>query len=113
MSHFAKVLNKKVVSVIRAEQDYIDTFVDETPGEWIQTSYNTYGNQHPEGTPLRGNFAGIGHTYDKTNDVFYESQPYPSWILNETTWTWEAPIDYPDDGLMYHWNEENLKWSNG
>ena len=111
MSHFAKVLNNKVVSVIRAEQDYIDTFVDETPGEWIQTSYNTYGNQHPEGTPLRGNFAGIGHTYDKTNDVFYESQPYPSWTLNKATWTWEAPEPYPNDNLMHHWNEETLSWT--
>ena len=61
MSHFAKVLNKKVVSVIRAEQDYIDTFVDETPGEWIQTSYNTYGSHQPgSGTAGQGNAGGQG-----------------------------------------------------
>ena len=111
MSHFAKVLNNKVVSVIRAEQDYIDTFIDETPGEWIQTSYNTYGSQHNlGGTPLRGNFAGIGHTYDKTNDVFYGPQTYPSWTLNETTWTWEAPTSYPDDDKIYTWNESTTAW---
>jgi hypothetical protein len=111
MSHFAKVLNKKVVSVIRAEQDYIDTFIDETPGEWIQTSYNTYGSQHNlGGTPLRGNFAGIGHTYNKVNDVFYAPQTYPSWTLNETTWTWEAPTSYPDDDKIYTWNESTTAW---
>ena len=109
MSHFAKVLDGKVIQVIVAEQEFFDTFVDTSAGEWIQTSYNTYGNQHPENKPLRGNFAGIGFTYDKTNDVFYAPQPYPSWLLNESTWLWEAPIAMPTDGL-YQWDEATTSW---
>ena len=92
MSHFAKVCDGKVTQVIVAEQEFFDTFVDSSPGTWLQTSYNTHGNQHPEGRPLRGNYAGIGYNYDATNDVFYAPQPFPSWILNNTTWLWEAPV---------------------
>ena len=110
MSHFAKVLDGKVTQVIVAEQEFFDIFVDTSPGEWIQTSYNTYGNQHPNGTPLRGNYAGIGCTYDKENDVFYEPQPYPSWILNNTTWLWESPVAMPNDEKMYKWNESITNW---
>jgi hypothetical protein len=97
--------------VIVAEPEFFQTFVDSSPGEWIQTSYNTHGNQHPEGRPLRGNYAGIGFTYDSTNDVFYAPQPYPSWILNNTTWLWEAPVAYPTDGKAYTWNETIQNWS--
>ena len=110
MSHFAKVCDGKVTQVIVAEQEFFDTFVDSSPGTWIQTSYNTHGNQHPEGRPLRGNYAGIGYTYDSTNDVFYAPQPYPSWILNNTTWLWEAPITYPQDGKKYTWDETITNW---
>lgn len=110
MSHFAKVLDGKVTQVIVAEQEFFDTFVDTSPGTWIQTSYNTYGNQHPEGRPLRGNYAGIGYTYDSVNDVFYAPQPFPSWILNNTTWLWEAPVAYPTDGKDYTWNESITNW---
>ena len=110
MSHFAKVLDGKVVQVIVAEQDFFDTFVDSSPGQWIQTSYNTYGNQHPEGRPLRGNYAGIGFTYDATHDVFYQPQPYASWTLNQTTWLWEPPTPYPTDGKFYEWNEPTTSW---
>ena len=110
MSHFAKVLDGKVTQVIVAEQEFFDTFIDTSAGEWIQTSYNTYGNQHPEGRPLRGNYAGIGYTYDKENDVFYEPQPYPSWILNNTTWLWEAPVAMPTDNKYYQWNESITNW---
>jgi hypothetical protein len=110
MSHFAKVLDGKVVQVIVAEKEFFDTYVDYTPGTWIQTSYNTHGNQHPEGRPLRGNYAGIGYTYDATNDVFYAPQPYSSWILNNTTWLWEAPVTYPTDGKNYKWNESITNW---
>jgi hypothetical protein len=110
MSHFAKVIDGKVTQVIVAEQEFFDTFVDTSPGAWIQTSYNTQGNQHPEGRPLRGNYAGIGHIYDATNDVFYAPQPYPSWILNNTTWLWEAPVAIPDDGKFYVWDEETINW---
>ena len=110
MSHFAKVTDGKVVQVIVAEQEFFDTFVDSSPGAWLQTSYNTHGNQHPEGRPLRGNYAGIGYNYDATNDVFYAPQPDPSWILNNTTWLWEAPVAMPTDGKMYKWNESTTSW---
>lgn len=89
MAHFAKVIDGKVTEVIVAEEDFSDA------GQWIQTSYRTYGNQHPEGRPLRGNFAGVGYTYDEVNDVFYAPQPQSSWTLNETTWLWEAPVLIP------------------
>ena len=110
MSHFATVVNGFVAQVIVAESESLDTFVDSSPGEWIQTSYNTYGNQHPEGRPLRGNFAGIGFTYDRENDVFYAPQPFQSWILNNTTWLWESPVPYPDDGKQYSWDEATTSW---
>jgi len=89
MSHFAKVVDGKVTQVIVAEPEFFDTFVDSSPGTWIQTSYNTHGNQHPEGRPLRGNYAGIGYTYDATHDVFYAPKPSDTAVLNETTWLWE------------------------
>jgi hypothetical protein len=110
MSHFAKVLDGKVIQVIVAETEFFDTFVDTTPGTWLQTSYNTHGNQHPENRPLRGNFAGIGYNYDHQNDVFYEPQPFPSWTLNTNTWLWEAPNAHPLDGKLYRWNEANTSW---
>ena len=108
MSHYAKVVDGTVVTVNSAEQDWVDTQSD----TWVQTSYNTLGNEHPLDMPLRGNFAGIGYTYDETNDVFYAPQPYPSWTLNETTCHWEAPTPYPDDDGRYTWNEETLTWEN-
>lgn len=108
MSHFAKIENGLVVDVIVAEQDFIDTL----EGKWVQTSYNTFGNKHPENRPLRGNYAGIGYIYDEGNDVFYSQQPYPSWVLNKDSWLWECPVQYPDDGNMYIWDEISKKWSN-
>jgi len=110
MSHYAKVLNGKVVNVIVAEPDFFTTFVDTSPGQWIQTSYNTYANKHPLNKPLRGNYAGVGYTYDSINDVFYAPQPYPSWTLNNKTWLWEAPIAYPTDGKQYSWDESTKTW---
>ena len=111
MAHFAKVVDGKVTQVIVAEPEFFETFVDSSPGEWIQTSYNTFGNQHTKGgTPLRGNYAGIGYTYDRTNDVFYAPKPFASWILNESTWLWEAPVAMPDDGKIYEWNEATTSW---
>ena len=111
MSHFAKVQDGIVTQVIVAEPEFFDTFVDSTPGEWIQTSYNTYGGQHRNGdTPLRKNFAGIGYTYDKTLDAFIQPQPYASWTLNEETCQWQPPTPYPDDEKMYLWNEETQTW---
>ena len=110
MSHFAKVVDGKVTQVIVAEPEFFDTFVDSSPGTWIQTSYNTHGNQHPEGRPLRGNYAGVGYTYDATNDVFYAPKPYNSWVLNESNWLWEAPVAMPDDGKLYEWDEASISW---
>ena len=111
MAHFAKVVNGIVTQVIVAEPEFFETFVDSSPGEWIQTSYNTYGGVHSlDGTPLRKNYAGIGFTYDRTKDAFIPPKPYASWILNEETCLWNAPIQYPEDGKMYEWNEETTKW---
>ena len=111
MSHFAKVNNGIVQQVIVAEPEFFETFVDTSPGDWIQTSYNTQANQHLlGGTPLRGNFAGIGMVYDRTNDVFYQPQPFPSWILDESTWTWVAPVAMPIDDKLYNWNESTQSW---
>ena len=111
MAHFAKVENNIVTRVIVAEAEFFDNFVDDSAGEWIQTSYNTYGGEHKNGeTPLRKNFAGIGYTYDKTRDAFIPPKPYPSWTLDEDTCLWEAPVAYPDDGNMYVWNETDQQW---
>ena len=117
MSHFAKVLDGKVVQVIVAGPEFFDTFVDTSPGQWLQTSYNTRGgvhygaDGHPDGgIALRGNYAGIGYTYDAANDVFYAPQPYPSWVLNKTTWVWEPPVPYPTDGKVYNWDEATKNW---
>jgi hypothetical protein len=111
MGHFAKVNNGKVESVIVAEADFFNHFVDTSPGTWLQTSYNTIGGQHTQGgTPLRGNYAGIGYTYDQANDVFYAPQPFPSWTISAPTWTWTAPVPYPTDGSAYTWDEATQSW---
>jgi hypothetical protein len=110
MAHYAKVLNNLVTQVIVAEPEFFETFIDSSPGEWIQTSYNTRGGQHPEGRPLRKNYAGIGFTYNKELDAFIPPKPFASWILDEETCLWNAPTPYPDDGKDYRWNEETLSW---
>ena len=111
MAHFARVNQGIVEQVIVAEQEFMDNMVATEPGEWIQTSYNTYGGVHSEGgTPLRKNFAGEGYIYDETRDAFYTPQPYPSWTLNDDTCLWEPPVAYPDDGERYNWNEETQTW---
>ena len=76
-----------------------------------RTSYNTIANEHTgEGTAYRGNYAGIGYTFDPENDVFYAPKPYSKWVLNESSWTWEAPEEYPDDGKEYLWNDNKGEW---
>jgi hypothetical protein len=111
MAHYAKVNNGLVERVIVAELEFFDTFVDDSPGEWVQTSYNTLGGVHLNGgTPLRKNYANIGYTYDKTRDAFIPPQPYPSWTLVEATCQWEAPVAYPDDGEIYTWDESTTDW---
>lgn len=108
MAHFAKVEDGIVTQVIVAEQDVIDSglFGD----GWVQTSYNTHGGQHPEGRPLRKNFAGVGFAYDTVRDAFIPPQNYPSWTLNEDTCLWEPPVAHPTDGNMYVWNEGTQAW---
>ena len=111
MGHFAKVVNGKVEQVIVAEPEFFTTFVDSSPGQWIQTSYNTIGGVHKQGgTPLRGNYAGIGYTYDQANDVFYAPQPYASWVLDQADWTWRPPVTMPTDGKVYNWDEATISW---
>jgi hypothetical protein len=117
MGHFAKVVDGKVTQVIVAEPEFFDTFVDTSPGTWLQTSYNTRGNVHygQDGNPdggnaVRGNYAGIGYIYDSVNDVFYSPKPYASWVLNNTIWTWESPISMPTDGKNYGWDEATTSW---
>ena len=98
MAHFAKVVDGVVTQVIVAEPEFFQTFVDSSPGEWIQTSYNTFGNQHKlGGTPLRGNYAGIGFTYDRSNDVFIAPKPADNATLNTETWLWEVPAEEPNN----------------
>ena len=112
MAHFAKVLDGKVTKVIVAEQEFFDTFVDSSPGEWIQTSYNTYGGVHANGgTPLRKNYAGIGFTYDRVKDAFIPPKPFASWTLNDDTCLWQAPVPMPDDGKHYEWIESTTSWN--
>ena len=110
MANFANVVNNVVTQVIVAEPEFFDTFVDTSPGQWIQTSYNTHGNQHPEGRPLRKNYAGIGFTYDAEKDAFIPPQPYASWILNNDTCLWESPTPMPTDGKDYNWDEAQQQW---
>ena len=110
MSHYAKVVDGKVTQVIVAEPEFFDTFVDSSPGQWLQTSYNTHGGQHPEGRPLRKNYAGIGYTYDAVRDAFIAPQPFASWLLNDDTCLWEAPVAMPADGKSYEWDEATTSW---
>lgn len=111
MAHFAKVVNGVVTQVIVAEPEFFQTFVDSSPGEWIQTSYNTFGGQHKlGGTPLRKNYAGIGFTYDSIRDAFIPPKIYASWTLNEDTCLWDAPVAMPTDGKVYKWDEPTISW---
>lgn len=122
MAHFAKVESGIVTQVIVADQDVIDSGAFGTG--WVQTSYNTIAGQHPEGKPLRKNYAGIGFIYDSVRDAFYAPQPFPSWVLNEDTCQWESPVPYPIDGVslltlqtfpeeglkVYEWDESIVNW---
>ena len=101
MSHFAKLENNVVTQVIVAEQDFINSGQVGDSFLWVQTSYN--GN-------FRKNYAGIGYTYDKGRDAFIPPKPYPSWLLNEDTCLWDAPVAMPDDDQRYTWNEETSNW---
>ena len=126
MASFAKIgLNNKVIAIHSVhnnelkdsngvEQEVLGVeFLTNLHGWaiWKQTSYNTIGGVHNNGgTPLRKNHAGIGYTYDEDRDAFIASKPFNSWILNETTCLWEAPIALPDTENRYTWNEETTTW---
>ena len=137
MAHFAKLgSNSKVIQVLTLNNGDMlnaDGVEDETVGQqylerhnnwpaqmWIQTSYNTSGGTHNSGgTPLRGNYAGIGYIWDEDNNLFYPKKPYASWVLNTTTASWHSPIgDAPDDltdeekaaRTHYVWNEGTGAW---
>jgi hypothetical protein len=120
MAHYAFIDNNDIVTevIVGIDEDSTDTlpegytswedwYLTQRPGASAckRTSYNTIANSHSgDGTAFRGNYAGIGFTWDETNNVFYPPQPYGSWTLS-SDWVWEAPIDYPDDGNNYIWNE--------
>ena len=107
MAHFAEIdADNTVLRVIVA--DTKEWCENNLGGTWVQTSYNTFGGEHPEGRPLHKNYAGIGYKWDGVG--FYAPQPYPSWTKNEETYLWEAPVAMPTDGKIYTWNELILNW---
>ena len=110
MAHFAKVENGIVTQVIVIDQETLNSGNWGDPSSWVQTSYNTHGGQHPEGRPLRKNYAGIGYTYDTGRDAFIPPKPFASWILNETTCLWDSPVAMPTDDKMYRWDEATTSW---
>jgi hypothetical protein len=121
MAHFAKLGTGNIIE--RVEVVSNDVATTEQAGiqflqnlykdraVWKQTSYNTRGGVHlTGGTPFRKNYAMIGGKYDQTRDAFIPIKPFDSWVLNETTCLWEAPVQYPTDGQNYIWNETNQTW---
>ena len=113
MAHFAKIENGTVTQVNVIDEDYFaENRETRYTGQWVQTSYNTQGGVHLlGGTPLRKNYAGIGYTYDEARDAFIPPKPFNSWLLNEDTCLWDAPVAYPTDGKMYQWDEEQQQWT--
>ncbi len=121
MAHFAKigagsiverveVVHNDVATSEKAGVDFLNNLYG-TADTWIQTSYNTFAGEHKlGGTPFRKNYATVGGRYDQTRDAFIAPQNYESWILNEDTCQWEAPVAYPTDGQTYDWNETNQTW---
>jgi len=120
MAHYALIRDNIVQQVIYVERDYEQNFnpsSDTETEKWIQTSYNTRGGVHygPDGNPdggvaLRKNFAGVGCTYDESRDAFIYPKPFESWVLDETTCLWNAPIPEPQDEFVYKWDEETKQW---
>lgn len=124
MAHYAYVDENNVVTQVivgpdeGTEPDGISSweeyFSAKGKGNCLRTSYNTYGNQHSDGgVPFRGNYAEVGGTYDTQRDVFVHSKPYPSWILNESNFLWEAPVSIPQDHetVEYVWDEDSISWT--
>ena len=106
MAHYAKIEDGVVTQVIVADsKEWCEANLG---GTWVQTSYNTHGNQHPENRPLNKNYAGIGYSWDGTG--FFAPQPFASWSLNSETYLWEAPTPMPTDGKFYRWDEDTTAW---
>jgi hypothetical protein len=121
MAHYAFINDQNIVTEVivgRDEDEVVDGITDweayyaEFRGQTCKrTSYNTQGGVHTgDGTPYRKNYAGIGYTWDEARDAFIPPKPYDSWVLNEDSCLWEAPVAMPDDGQMYVWNEETTSW---
>lgn len=131
MAHYAFINENNIVTevIVGKDEDDTDTLPEGFASweEWYadfkgqtckRTSYNTVANAHTlDGTPFRGNYAGIGYTYDADNDVFIAPKPYDSWVIDETTWLWKAPVDKPtlteeeiNAGKYYSWNEDTTSW---
>ena len=116
MAHWAEIdENNLVTRVLVGNNDDpnegYDWLIENLGGTWVKTSYNTHGGVHNGGgTPLRKNYAGIGYTYDSDRDAFIPPQPFESWVLNEDTCLWEAPVEYPSDGKIYVWDEDTTSW---
>jgi hypothetical protein len=115
LAHFARLDENNIVTFVtvgRQEDDGKEAELCARTGDvYKQTSYNTHGGVHAlGGTPLRKNYAGIGYTYDAGRDAFIPPKPYASWLLNETTCLWDAPVAYPDDGKRYSWDEATTSW---
>jgi hypothetical protein len=123
MAHYAFLnYNNVVVQVIAGKDedelldgqtvDWEDFYAQEMNMACKRTSFNTYHNQHSNGgTPFRGNYAGIGFKYDSVKDIFIEPKPFPSWVFNETTCSWDAPVEFPfDSGVPHDWDEATLSW---
>jgi len=117
-AHFASINSNNIVTQVLVVsdndaprgQDFLAKDLG-LGGTWIQTSYNSRGGTHATGgTPLRKNYAGVGYTYDSNRDAFIPPQPYSSWVLNENTCLWDAPVAYPTDGKMYTWDEPTTSW---
>ena len=115
MAHFAKLDENNIVTdVVVVGDEYAETYAEvrESHGEkYVQTSYNTYGGVHVSGgTPLRKNYAMVGGMYDEERDAFLPIKNFDSWVLNEETCCWEAPVEKPDDGAYYLWDEDTISW---
>jgi hypothetical protein len=121
MAHFAKlgvgsiverveVVHNDIATTEQAGADFLNS-IYKTDDVWKQTSYNTFAGEHKlGGTPFRKNYASVGGRYDQSKDAFIPIKPFESWILNENTCQWEAPISEPTDGKDYNWNETNQTW---
>jgi hypothetical protein len=115
MAHFAKLDSNNIVTFVTVGRDEDNgkeaELTARTGDVYKQTSYNTHGGVHSNGgTPFRKNYAGIGYTYDAQRDAFISPKPYASWVLNESTCLWDAPVAMPTGNGRYYWDEATTSW---